>query len=172
MTFDDQSVRAMIAKASSNADPMEAVREIDMIWNELLSCTAMAEARMRILVARMDKPVLAYRPEWFSEQVPALHEDGSIDEATIHCVRDLICAVAHTVNNMPAAEITPDAFGCVQVAWSEQRLYWIVAPPRLRWPGVDVRAYEEKPGTGVLGAETFHHAAGVIRHAKLALERS
>lgn len=166
-SFDSQHVRAMIARAYNSLEADEAIREIEEIWAELLVCSDMAEARVRLLLPRVEKPVLADTPEWLADQIIAL-VGQDCDQSAIESAEKLIRAVLHAVPDAPEADLSPSAFGAVEVSWGAG-LHWLVYEPRLDWPGVNVRVFSGSP---VFDHEPIHHAAGVIEHAKNALVKN
>jgi hypothetical protein len=171
-------IEAAIREASDLPNPADAMREIDVIWGKLYGACSLAESRMRGLVHCVRDPKVAWEPSWLTAAMDRLR--GSVSEGldaphflAIESARKLVCAlISASRGRAVVAQIQAAPYGCVDIWWdnSPLSLSWIVAPPRLPWPGVDVRVYARRaPDRPCMCAESFHRADAVVKHALMHL---
>ncbi|WP_437636563.1 hypothetical protein [Sorangium sp. So ce854] len=160
-----------IRQASDSPEPHDAIAQIDSIWERVEDVSAVAEARMRLLLKKVAPPALSSQPAWLRDGIEELRRDlggtGPQYNSAIESASRLICSVLEVAGSTTAqAVLSASLFGGVEVEWRTARdLMWIVWPPRLNWPGVHVRVYS-RPGDGAkLIANTFHQAFGVINYS-------
>jgi hypothetical protein len=163
-----------VRSASCLSDPRDALRAIDAIWSQIDEVSTLAESRMRILLKRVERPVLAESPEWLAPVLEALKETGDPDlgpphPTAVESARRLVLATLAEVQGSRKASLEPSPGGSVAVTWP-RGLRWLVALPRLPWPGVNVRVYTGSDATD-LEARTYHQAFGVIEASRDELRR-
>src|SRR5580704_8521373 len=69
---DSSRLEHAIRCASEAAEPEDAIRRIDVLWQAIDALASLAESRMRMLLARVKGPDLAPEPRWLSAATKAL----------------------------------------------------------------------------------------------------
>lgn len=163
-----------IRQASDSPEPRDAIAQIDSIWERIEDVSAVAEARMRLLLKKVDPPAVSSQPEWLRHGIEELRRDlreaGPQYNAAIESASRLICSVCSALevasSTIAQADLSASLFGGIEVEWKAERdLMWIVWPPRLSWPGVHVRVYSRTGDGAKLNANTFHQAFGVVDYS-------
>src|SRR5258708_6014704 len=63
--------------ASEEAAPEQAIRRIDALWQTIDVVANLAESRLRILLARVERPKLEPEPRWLSKAARGVLKAGS-----------------------------------------------------------------------------------------------
>lgn len=165
----DQAIRF----AYDNQEPCEALKTISRIWEHLDHASELAAARSRLLMGKVDKPLLAELPKWFEDQEPGLRdeEEGQIAanplavESAALLVRGALAAVGETDD--VEAEVATGPLGRVIIHWQIPglRLEWLVEATDLPWPSVKVyhllRRHDAAP-PGPPKTRIFHNAFDAV----------
>ncbi|WP_394844960.1 hypothetical protein LZC95_48905 [Pendulispora brunnea] len=168
-----ETIKTNIQEAYEQYSPELAIDRIGRIWEKLDNIVQFAEAKTRLLLGKLKRPVVPEPPEWLSDRLRPLgknDEDGcALPEATIESTKLLIGYIlAEPRNTHLRATLEKGPLGRAVVDWENDigRLQWFVAPSELPWPGVNVHVWERK-GRGAAAhreMRTFHHALAVRNH--------
>ena len=154
-------------KEASELPAEQAIRAIDEIWGRLDEMCSLAESRMRILLAQVQKPELAAEPTWMTAALSELREQApQCHPEAVEAARKL--ALAFVARNAGVqATFTPSPLGAVTVRWDvPSGLRWLVVAPKLPWPGTHARVYwRSSPQLPALEAWTYHYAEGVLERS-------
>ncbi len=135
-------------KAIRDAASQSDVETLEKLWIEAEDVCALAEARMRILLAKLEPPVLGEPPLWLQESIPAAANKN---------VGLLIRALVNKVPDLPEPYIYHGlSVGVVIVSWS--KITWVVNPSNIRWPGVNVRTFAR----GLKPVQAWYQAFGAV----------
>jgi len=139
-------------------DVQTAVRRLELRVNHAENSLGLLEAKIRLLSRRLDPLPMLSTPIWLAEGLTALlaEERDSVLPAAEAAVERIV-RVAAAMNPGLEADLRSGPRGSVEVVWGTQaRIRWLVQPGRIRWPGVEVRAYRVvDPMSGDLCAESF-----------------
>lgn len=170
---DAASWKATLQEIFETYPPMEAASQVDDIRHSFESVCIASEAKLRILVRRLN--TVPYATDLSSELNEALSgclAAGASKEA-VDSVRKLIGAIKYEIPTIedPRLDTVSDK---VEVIWDTNTgLTWLVGTPKLPWPGVDVRVYtfasdqQQTPET-----YSFAVAHRVVNHSKPHLVQS
>lgn len=172
-TFDSN---AEIKDAYEKLDPQAALRKICDIWTKLDESVQLAEARTRILLAKLPPPELAAMPNWLDEQLPAMmngdDDTGPPNRAAVESSIRLIRACVHHAPSL-GASVTNAPLGRVSVDWDlpTGKIRWLVGTADLPWPGASVISLvKTRTDSGVRRSTAiFHTAFDVVAQFREAL---
>jgi hypothetical protein len=134
--------------------PAQSMRAIGTIWEKLDEASRLAEARSRVLLARIKSPPLVDSPSWLDRQVRKLKttdaEEAPVRPEAVESASKAIRACLATIRRGAKARIAHGINGRVEVDWevSEGRLQWMVEAPEIPWPGVKVFALSRQNAFG------------------------
>lgn len=168
---DTTRLKFAIECASNDAELERGIRSLDTLWQFIDSLVDLAESRMRILLTRIPKSKASTlaEPAWVatakSNLLAKASKSDPVSSSALESAARLVATFAATYPDQRAElELGPN--GGILVRWQNMPLRWLVAAPRLPWPGVSVRMYvRPDPESAKMDVETSHYAPKVIEHA-------
>jgi hypothetical protein len=155
-------------RANSYYEPKEASEHIEKIWAKIDELSSLAESRLRIKIAAINKPKLSKVIP--SDILESLEKLKNAPEAAIPAlqvidlVSKLLRALPLELLNTFDIDINWLGIGALEVKLNSD-LTWLVYPVRISWPAVKVktiagRALDKSPDT-----KTFFTAHSVIEYS-------
>jgi hypothetical protein len=152
-----------IAELSDHKDPLRGALRIDEIREQFEDVCFTAESRLRTMLRRLPQLSLAPEPQWLTSALDGLGA-SSVDPRAIESGRRLVRAMFAITGASIDASLQATPSRGLEIAWNtDSRLTWVIAAPRLSWPGVNVHAYARE-GTSVR-ARSFFVAHRAVFHA-------
>lgn len=150
----------------------EVLGDLRKVWRGLEQCTGLVEARTRLVLAKLEKPVLASAPDWLKNQVKELKQEerAARYDCELEQAQNLVqsCLALEGYSHLEA-DISYGPLGSVVVDWDVRgRHQWMIVPLSIPWPAVkNYVLHREGSGLDARREQScFHDAFEVIDYFK------